>query len=238
MLGTPAQAINHLAFRNAVEAIWPDKKPSTERMIKRLATLLEFQRSGKTSKAEHKVINHPAMPYLDLPAFMQHLATRTTVGARALRWTILTAARTDESLGAVWGEIGEEDGAPVWRLSKERMKADEPHIVPLTRQMLDILGPREADDQPLFRGGGGGFPNAGVMWQLMNRARLPYVPHGFRTSFRSWAGDCTDFPREIAEKAIAHVVPGVEGDYDRGDKLAKRRLLMETWAAYCLGGSP
>jgi integrase len=234
MKRTPAAAINPLAYRNAVEAIWPDKKPTTERMIKRLGTLLEFQRSGKTSKAEHKVVNHPAMPYRDVAAFMGKLASGTTVGARTLQWTILTAARASETLEATWGEIGEEDGAPVWRLSRERMKADEPHIVPLTSEMLAILGPREADDQPLFRGGAGGFPNAGVMWQLMKRARLPYVPHGFRTSFRSWAGDCTDFPREIAEKAIAHAVPGVEGDYDRGDKLAKRRALMEAWCAFAL----
>jgi integrase len=99
---------------------------------------------------------------------MRSLATRTTVGARALRWTILTAARTEETLEATWREITEVDGAPVWSLPGERMKAGLPHVVPLTPEMLAVLGEREADDQPLFRGGEGGFPNKGV-----NRCGVP-----------------------------------------------------------------
>jgi hypothetical protein len=99
--------------------------------------------------------------------------------------------------------------------------------------LLALLGEREGDDAPLFRGAAGGFPNKGNMYQVLVRKHPGLTVHSFRTSFRSWAGDCTDFPREVAEKAIAHAVPGVEGDYDRGEKLAKRRQLMEAWCRFC-----
>lgn len=230
----PAQSIKPLAFRLAVKAIWPENGATVERMVKRLGTLLDYQRTGKVRGKAPKVKHHDAMPYKDVSAFLRSLATRTTVGARALRWTILTAARTEETLEATWQEITEVDGAPVWSLPGERMKAGLPHVVPLTPEMLEVLGEREEDDQPLFRGGEGGFPNKGVLWQLMKRAHLPYVPHGFRATFRSWAADCTDFPREIAEKALAHTVGGVEGAYNRGDLLAKRRLLMDAWCAFAI----
>jgi integrase len=236
-ISAPAQSINALAFRNAVKAIWPDNAATVERMVKRLGMLLEWQRSGKHRGNKPKVKHHPAMPYPDVPAYMRHLTTRTTVGALALRWTILTAARTDETLSATWGEIKEVDGAPVWALSAERMKAIEPHVVPLTSEMLALIGERRADDQPLFVGGDGGFPNKGVIYQALMKSHPDLTVHGFRTSFRSWVADCTDFPREIAEKAIAHAVPGVEGAYNRGDLLAKRRLLMEAWCAFALSAA-
>jgi integrase len=243
LMNAVAQSVNPLAFREAVETIWPANPATVERMVKRLGTLLEFQRTGKANGAAPKVINHPAMLYQEVPAFMGDLAERKTVGARALRFTILTAARTNETLEGTWGEIGEIDGAPVWILSAERMKADDRHVVPLTPEAITLLGPRRADDAPLFRGEAGGFPNAGVMWHALQKTKphpldkdgRKVVVHGFRTTFRSWAADCTDYPREIAEKALAHAVPGTEGDYNRAELLAKRRLLMGAWATFCTG---
>lgn len=236
-LKLPAQSINPLAYRNAVKAIWPDSAPTVERMVKRRGTLLEYQRSGKHRGSAPKAVNHPAMPYADVPEFMRYLAGRGPIGARALRWTILAAARTDETLGAIWREITTIDGKPVWKIDGDRMKGELPHVVPLTAAMLALLGKREADDAPLFRGAAGGFANKGTMYQALTRKHPDLTVHGFRSSFRSWAGDCTDFPREIAEKALAHVVGGVEGAYDRGAKLAKRRQLMEAWSEFCTGSA-
>jgi integrase len=238
MMTLPAQSISPLAYRNAVKAIWPENAATVERMVKRLGILLKYQREGKRKKP--KARNHEAMPYNDVPSFMAHLLKRpTSVGARALRWTILSGVRADETLSGTWREITEVDGEPVWAIPPERTKTGKTHNIPLTPAMLAILGERGPDDQPLIVGGAGGFPNAGVMYQFMKRwhkgkpGRQP-VPHGFRTSFRSWAADCTDYPREIAEKALGHVVPGNEGAYQRGELLAKRRKLMEDWSAFCV----
>jgi integrase len=184
------------------------------------------------------------MPYPDVPAFMRDLASRRFTSARALRWTILSAVRTSETREATWSEIVEIDGKPCWFLSAERMKVEGnlSHTVPLTKAMLDIIGKRptgkNAANTPLFPGNRGArFLNPGSMLDELRKTVTADVAdvHGFRTSFRSWAADCTDIPREVCEKALAHAVPGVEGDYQRGELLAKRRKLMEQWAKFCTG---
>jgi integrase len=117
------------------------------------------------------------------------------------------------------------------------------HTVPLTKAMLDIIGERptgkNAGNIPLFPGNRGArFLNDGAQLEELRKTIPADVAdvHGFRTSFRSWAADCTDTPREIAEKALAHAVKGVEGDYQRGELLAKRRKLMDQWAEFCTSG--
>jgi len=242
ILAADAQTIQPLVFRTACKAIWPDNADSVSRMMKRLGTLQVYQTTGvvKGSKKGKAKNRHPSMPYPDVPAFMRDLMTRDHVAARALRWTILSAVRANETREATWGEIVEIDGKPCWFLSAERMKAENSHTVPLSKAMLDIIGKRPtgkgAANVALFPGSRGArFMNNGLMLEELRKTVPANVAdvHGFRTSFRSWAADCTDIPREVAEKALAHVVPGVEGDYQRGLLLAKRRKLMDDWAKFC-----
>ncbi len=243
ILAADAQTIQPLTFRTACKAIWPDNADSVARMMKRLATLQGYQTTGvvKGSKKGKAKNRHSSMPYPDVPAYVRELATRNHVAARALRWTILSAVRANETREATWGEIIEVDGKPCWFLSAERMKAENSHTVPLTKAMLDIIGKRptrKAANVPLFPGSRGArFMNNGLMLEELRKTVKANVAdvHGFRTSFRSWAADCTDIPREVAEKALAHVVQGVEGDYQRGLLLAKRRKLMDDWSAFCTG---
>jgi integrase len=242
ILAADAQTIQPLIFRTACKAIWPENADSVARMMKRLGTLQLYQTTGvvmgsKKGKAKNR---HPSMPYPDVPAYMRELAARNHVAARALRWTILSAVRSSETREATWGEIIDVDGKPCWFLSAERMKAENSHTVPLTKAMLDIIGKRPtgkgAGNVALFPGSRGvRFISDGLMLEELRKTIPANVAdvHGFRTSFRSWAADCTDIPREVAEKALAHVVPGVEGDYQRGLLLAKRRTLMDQWAKFC-----
>jgi integrase len=249
ILAADAQTIQPLAFRTACKAIWPDNADSVARMMKRLATLQVYQATGvvKGSKKGKAKNRHASMPYPDVPAYVRELMTRNHVAARALRWTILSAVRANETREATWSEIVEVDDQPCWFLSAERMKAENSHTVPLTEAMLDIIGKRPtgkgAGNVALFPGSRGArFINNGLMLEELRKTVKANVAdvHGFRTSFRSWAADCTDIPREVAEKALAHVVPGVEGDYQRGLLLAKRRKLMDQWAKFCgtLAGVP
>jgi len=241
ILAADAQTVHPLTFRTACKAIWPDNPDSIARIMKRLGTLQLYQTTGvvKGSKKNRAKNRHPSMPYPDVPTFMRDLESRDHVAARALRWTILSAVRANETREATWREIVEVDGNPCWFLSAERMKAENSHTVPLTRAMLDIIGKRptgkNAGNVPLFPGIGARFMNNGLMLEELRKTVRADVAdvHGFRTSFRSWAADCTDLPREVAEKALAHVVPGVEGDYQRGLLLEKRRKLMDQWATFC-----
>lgn len=162
------------------------------------------------------------------------LRERWHVSALALEWTILTAARTGETVGARWEEI---DG-DVWTIPASRMKAGREHRVPLCRrcrEILDALRPiggayvfpaQRRRDQPLSN-----MAMTMVLRQLLPGARV--TVHGFRSTFRDWAGDETHFPRELVEEALAHVVgSAVERAYRRSDALDKRRRLMDAWAGY------
>ncbi|TPW25734.1 tyrosine-type recombinase/integrase, partial [Pararhizobium mangrovi] len=150
---------------------------------------------------------------------------------------ILTAARSGEVREARWAEIDTE--AKLWIIPAERMKAGREHRVPLTERSLAIL---EAA-RPLSTGSALVFPGRSVDKPLSNmvfaktleRMKVPYTAHGFRSSFRDWAAETTSHPREIAEMALAHTIENkVEAAYRRGDLLEKRRSLMEDWSAYCL----
>jgi integrase len=197
-----------------------------------LANVGPLLASGKKIK---KVRHQPAMPYDELPPFMAELRASSFISARALEFTILTATRTSEVTGARWPEI--DFAAKVWTIPPERMKANREHRVPLSRAALALLAalPREGD--------GYVFPGAKAHRPLSNMAMLEmlrgmrsegYVVHGFRSSFRDWAGEQTNFPRDVAEAALAHALRDkTEAAYRRGDALEKRRRLMEAWAEYC-----
>ena len=200
-------------------------------------------------RAEH----HAALPWQQVPAFMRALAARDGAAALALRFAILTAARTGEVVGAEWREVDMD--AAVWTVPAGRMKGGREHRVPLSPAALDVL--REAAERA-GRTRGRRVPGgrqAAVQHGLVDGAApderrrslgeparwadaqgRPVTAHGFRSAFRDWAGECTNAPREMTEAALAHTVGNkVELAYRRGDALDKRRTLMDAWADWCSG---
>lgn len=179
--------------------------------------------------------HHAALPYTEVPRFISRLQQNKSCVALALELTILCATRTNETLGSRWDEI--DFSQRLWSIPKERMKAGRAHRIPLTSRALEILEYMAAHKKSdyIFPGI---FPDHPLsnqsMRSLLNRMKIENATvHGFRSSFRDWCGNETDFSREIAESALAHVVSGIEGDYRRSDALEKRRQLMRAWGRYC-----
>jgi integrase len=186
--------------------------------------------------SKRKRVQHlRALPYDELPGFIGKLRNQDGVAARALEFDILTAARPGETAGARWREINFTDKA--WAVPGERMKAGLPHRVPLSKRAVAILREMEKGrvSEFVFPGLKDGKPLSDMaLTQLLRRMGIDVTAHGFRSSFRDWCGDCTHFPREVAEAALAHLVGDeVERAYRRGDALDKRRELMVAWANYC-----
>jgi integrase len=179
--------------------------------------------------------HHTAMPYHELPAFMAHLRARDGVSARALEFVILTAARSGEVLGLRWSEIDLE--RKVWTVPAGRIKAGRQHRVPLSARAVAIIEAMQMVrvSDYVFPGYKCDRPLGDMALHLVReRMEIPYTVHGFRSSFRDWCGEATNFPREVAEAALAHVVGDeTERAYRRGDALEKRRKLMDAWAAHC-----
>jgi integrase len=205
-----------------------------------LALLLP--KAGKLTRGHHE-----AMPYADVPAFAARLRSLDSVSARALEFTILTAARSGEVMGARWAEVDIE--RELWVVPAVRMKAGREHRVPLTARALAIL--QEMRSVQRMRLGRGPSPDDHVfpgskastglsvmaLTMVMRRTDAgAFTVHGFRSTFRDWAGDCTSFPREVAEAALAHTVGDrVEAAYRRSDALERRRELMAAWERHCGG---
>lgn len=188
---------------------------------------------GKLSRG-----HHAALPWGELPQFMRELRDRSGMAPLALEWCILTASRLGEALGTRWGEIDIE--AAVWECPAQRMKAGKVHRVPLSPAAVALLDRLRSGppDSLVFPGAKPGRPLSNmVMKSLFKRmGRDNITSHGFRSSFRDWAGECTHHPREVCEAALAHAVgDAVELAYRRGDALSKRRALMNDWAIYCGG---
>jgi integrase len=188
--------------------------------------------------------HHPAMSYADVPEFFRALKAREGMGARALEFLIYTAARSGEVRGATWAEMDLENN--LWIVPGERMKAGKAHRVPLTDESVAVL--------KAVQPASGGKPDAIVfpgthckplsdmsisaVLRRMGYASQQASVHGFRSSFRDWAGEVSTFPREVAEAALAHMVGNeVERAYRRGDALQKRRKLMQAWAGYLEAGA-
>jgi integrase len=177
--------------------------------------------------------HHRALPARDVAGFVAALRQRKGSAARALEWIILTACRSNEARGARWSEIDLE--AKVWTVPPVRMKAGKEHRVPLSGAAVTLLNalPRLAGCDLLFPGPSGKpLSDVAVSKLCGDLSGLRCVPHGWRSTFRDWAGDATSYPRDIAEAALAHVVGGVEGAYRRGDAVERRRPLMEDWANF------
>jgi integrase len=241
--------------------IWTTKTETAKRVQGRLENILDWATARKYRTGENParwrghldmllarparvraVGHHPAMPYGEVPAFLVELAGKPGVSALALRFLILTACRTGEVIGATWSEIDLE--AATWTIPSARMKAKQPHRVPLGAAALAVLEalPRIVGNPYVFPGvrHGKSISNMALL-QLMRGIgygvggdRGDYVPHGFRSSFRDWAGEVSSFPRDVCEMALAHVVENkVEAAYRRGDLFDKRRAMMTAWEDWC-----
>jgi integrase len=193
---------------------------------------------GRTRTVEH----HAALPYSEIGAFLVELRQQKGVAAAALEFTIITAARTGEAIGARWREIDFE--AATWTVPAVRMKAHREHVVPLASAAVDVLRRMEEARAP-GASSADGFVFAGdqaerhlsnmAMAMLLRRmSRDDVTVHGFRSSFRDWAAERTSFPREVAEMALAHAIDDkTEAAYRRGDLFEKRRRLADAWAKFC-----
>lgn len=198
-----------------------------------LAKLLPAR--AKVRKVEH----HAALSYDDLPDFMTALRAQEGIAALALQFTILTAARTGEVIGATWSEINLNE--KIWIIPGGRMKAGKEHRAPLSGSVLEILEKikpeKEAKDGFVFSKRGKPLSNMAMAMTLRRMGRGDLTVHGFRSTFRDWAAERTNFPSEIAEMALAHAVGSkVEAAYRRGDMFERRRRIMAEWAKFC--GAP
>ena len=184
---------------------------------------------AKFAKVEH----HAALPIAAVGAFMVELQAQEGMGARALEFAILTAARSGEVRGATWSEI--DTSAAVWIIPAERMKAGREHRVPLSEAALALLKalPRLASVELVFSAPRGGELSDMTLTAVLRRMNVAAVPHGFRSTFRDWAAERTNYPRDVAEMALAHAIGDkVEAAYRRGDLFDKRRRMMADWAAF------
>lgn len=256
LVNLPVSGITKEDLLRSLTPVWETRQETAARLRSRIEAVLDYAqahgwRTGENParwKGHLEYVLAPrrkelkthlaAMPFYDVPQFLRSLRGREAMAARALEFQILTAARSGEAIGAAWSEIDLERG--LWTVPKERMKAGEGHVVPLSTAALALLRPLYENRIAghVFPGNalGGPLSNmAGTM--LLRRMGVPFTCHGFRSAFRDWAGDCTDYPREVAEAALAHKVGNVvEQAYRRGTALEKRRRLMEAWATFCSGG--
>jgi integrase len=185
--------------------------------------------------------HHAALPFEQVPAFVAQLRERKAMAALALEFTIMTAARTGEVIGARWGEV--DISGAVWTVPPGRMKAGKEHRVPLCSRAMQILRNVMSADEPgpdafVFPGEKKGRPLSNLtMARLLERMEVAATVHGFRSSFRDWASETTGFAHQTVEQALAHTIANkAEAAYRRGDQLAKRRELMAAWQSFCESG--
>ncbi|NML43521.1 integrase arm-type DNA-binding domain-containing protein [Ramlibacter sp. G-1-2-2] len=235
-----------------LEPIWRKKTETAKRLRGRLEAVLDWAavrgyRSrenparwrghlDKLLPAPNKVANrehHEAMPIDDAAAFMVELRAKPGLGARALELAILTAARSGEVRGARWPEFDLQ--AASWTVPKERMKAAKEHRVPLSPAAVKLLRalPRVDGADLLFPSRKNTMLSDMTLTKVMRDMDLEAVPHGFRSTFRDWASERTNYAREVAEMALAHTIGDkVEAAYRRGELFDKRRQMMNDWAAF------
>ncbi len=252
MLGELSVAvIDFHHVRDAVISIWLKKPETARRVRQRINTIIDWAVgkgyratplpiatiNNSLPKVRAKGAHHTALPYAEVPAFVAKLKERDTVGRLALVALILTATRSGEIRGATWGEVDLDNA--LWTIPAERMKAGREHIVPLSSAALDVFRRakdyREARSELVFPGQRGGKPLSDMtLTKICRDMEVAAVPHGFRSSFRDWVAEETDFDGDIAEMALAHAIGNrVEAAYRRGNLLEKRKALMEAWGTYC-----
>jgi integrase len=185
-------------------------------------------------KKLQKVKHHPALPFDELPHFIEQLQARRSISALALEFCILTTSRTSEVLLAKWSEVGEA----VWKIPADRMKAGKEHIVPLpnrANQILKLAKEHNPNSEYIFSNGQRPLSNMALLTLLKRMGFGHITTHGFRSTFRDWVSEVTDFSPEVAEMCLAHTIGNkVEAAYRRGNLLDKRRTLLHAWARFVL----
>jgi integrase len=257
MGGLSVQAIDTALVLKVLEPIWTVKPETAGRVRGRMESILDWAkvrgyRAGENparwrghldkllparSKVQ-RVEHHAALPYAELPGFLVSLREQQGIAARALEFAIMTAARTGEVIGARFGEMDLLD--KTWTLPAARMKSGREHRVPLSPRALAILKEmqvhRHADDAFVFPGAKRGRPLSNMTFLMLLRrmGRSNATTHGFRSSFRDWVAERTNFPAEVAEMALAHAVSDkTVAAYNRSDLFERRRRLMSAWATFC-----
>ena len=238
--------------RDVLIAIWLEKNETARRVRQRIGMVIDWAIAknyrahplpmNAINKSLPKVRNRQnhlaALHYSKVAAFVGKLRERESIGRLAFEFLILTAARSGEVRGALWSEIDLTERT--WTIPAERMKADVEHIVPLSDAALDVLKRARVHKQDgndlVFPGTRHGKPMSDMtLTKICRDAEIDAVPHGFRSSFRDWVSEETDFDRDVAEMALAHTIANpVEAAYRRGKLLQKRRKLMNLWADYCV----
>ncbi|MBO6864084.1 MAG: tyrosine-type recombinase/integrase [Alphaproteobacteria bacterium] len=236
-----------------LEPIWTDKAETASRVRQRIEAIIDWATARKYRSGENparwkghlnKVLparpkrskkHHAALPYKEINAFIAALHGHEGIASRGLEFLILTASRTGEVIGAKWDEIDEAENC--WTVPADRMKAGVAHRVPLSDQAVEIIKEMKKVRQSeyIFPGTRPKAPlsNMAFLAILKRMKRQDITVHGFRSTFRDWAAEQTNYPREVAEAALAHTIPdAVEAAYRRGDLFAKRRRLMTSWANY------
>ncbi len=243
--------IDTTGVMDVLKPIWNDKPETAQKVRGHIEAVLDAAkahgfRSGENparwkghldqllARTSRKIRgHHQALPYKSLPAFFAKLRAKRGVGAGALQFTILTAARSGEVFGASWAEIDLK--ARVWTVPAARMKERRDHRVPLSREAVLLLEAQPRGDSKLvFEGASGGQLSSMTMTKVLrDLGHGDVTVHGFRSTFRDWVGDATDFDGAIAEAALSHVVGDqTERAYRRGDALERRRTMMDAWALF------
>ena len=244
--GLPVQAIDTDLVLRVLTPLWKTRTETAKRLRGRIERVLSWAkgrglRTGENparwqghldemlaSPSKAAPVQHlAALPFGHLPAFMAELCARDSLSARALEFTILTVARAGETIGATWDEI-DVLKAKTWTIAASRMKGRREHRVPLPDRAVDILRtlPRRSERV---------FPLGDMaMLRLLRAMRPGTTVHGFRSTFRDWTAERTNYANHVVEQALAHTIgDAVERAYRRGDLFDKRRKLMDAWAAYC-----
>ncbi len=235
-----------------LDPIWTKKNETASRVRGRIENILDWSKArghrggenparwkgslqyalparSKVAQTKH----HAALPFNEIGLFLRQLRARASQSAAALEFAILTAARTNEVIGARWEEIDLQ--AKQWTVPASRMKGGREHRVPLSTSAMNVLTALHADGEHVFTCDGRTPLSNMALLMTLRRMEWPHITvHGFRSTFRDWVAECTDFAREVAEAALAHSVGDkVEAAYRRGDLFVKRTQLMEAWASYC-----
>jgi len=253
MRSKPVSAIDTQDVLDVLQGLWKRTPETAERLRGRIENVLDAAKAKGHRVGENPARwrghldqllpkrqrlsrgHHAALPYDAMPEFMADLRERAAVAARALEFTILTAARSAEVLGARWDEI--DTGKKLWTIPADRMKAGREHRVPLSPRAIEIVEAMEklGTEGYLFPGSKPSKPlSTMAMAMLLRRMKATITIHGFRSTFRDWASETTGFPHEVCEMALAHTIGNkAEAAYRRGDLFDKRRKLMDAWAGYC-----
>lgn len=238
---------------NVLRPIWKTKTETASRLRGRIENILDWAKVHGYRETENparwkgnldkvlsaptktKVVkHHPALPYADIGSFMEALTARPGIAAQALQYCILTAGRSGEVRGATWREIDLRKAE--WTIPAERMKAGKEHRVSLSPRALEILQQLAIGhaDEIIFKAPRGGMLSDMTLGAVLKRMDVRVTVHGFRSTFRDWAGETTGFSREVIEHALAHQLKDkAEAAYARGTLMQKRQKLMDAWGSFC-----